>query len=138
MARNSGRFSLEEGKKKKLIEAGAYLATPRTSQDDIDKIREELESYNADQDYIDHELSQHQQAPFELYPDYIRALRLFSMLDTQWRLDPAGQRAGLDYPSIEIVLNLQGINHPRKRKILFEQIQLIERGYLKKREELRG
>ena len=138
MARDPGRHALEEGKKKKLTEAGAYLATPHTSQEELDEIRREYESYNAPPEIIEHEVARHIEDPFPLYPEYIRAVRLFMVLDTQWRFGPSGQPMGLEYRSIESALNLNGITGTKKRKQLFEQLQMIERGYLRKRAELKG
>lgn len=73
---------------------------------------------------------QHDNPPFPVWPDNWDAVQLFLHAGTQWRLDAAGGRAGLDYPALQWpmqALRLRG----RRALRAFTGLQAMEAAYLK-------
>jgi hypothetical protein len=67
---------------------------------------------------------------FEIWPEHIKAWQLFLHVQHQWRLPPMGGKPlGLDYPSVQTVLELMFPGKQRAK--IFQQLQLIEAGALK-------
>jgi Phage related hypothetical protein (DUF1799) len=80
---------------------------------------------------IKEELAQHAPEQFELWPEHIDAWRLFVSVQHQWRVRPFGGRPlGLDYPSVQVVLDLMFPGKRKRRLELFQQLQIIEAGAL--------
>ena len=67
---------------------------------------------------------------FEIWPEHINAWQLFVAVQHQWRVPAFGGKPfGLDYPSVQTVLQLM---FPEKQRLqIFKQLQLIEVGALK-------
>lgn len=64
---------------------------------------------------------------FVVEHDNWEAFRLFLSCATQWRLKPMGGLQGIDYPSLESIMRMQGVKNRPER---FNQVRLIERGAL--------
>lgn len=65
-----------------------------------------------------------------LLPRNVAIANAYLMCSTQWRHAPSGQRIGMDYPGVEASLRLQGTGSTRKRRRLFQGIQVIEAALL--------
>lgn len=60
---------------------------------------------------------------FEVYADCIEAVRLFLACGTQWKVVPLGGVAGLDYPGVEALCRMSGID---MTSALFRDLQTME------------
>lgn len=68
-----------------------------------------------------------------MLPENWEALNLFLQCSTQWRhAGMTGIRTGLDYPSVEAVIRMTGVEDPAGT---FSQLQQIEQGALEAMQE---
>lgn len=76
-------------------------------------------------------LSVHDALPdYPVWPDNWDAVQLFLVAGTQWRIDPMGRQAGLDYAALDLPmqhLRLRG----RRARLAFAGLQTLEAAYLK-------
>lgn len=109
-----------------------YLAGNGQADADYEQILQDIERYNITGEARDKLIAMHKPVDLYLEEDQVRAYELFcSSLQTQWQVSMSGTRIGLNYPAIESVFNLKGITYRPLRTQLFEQIQLLELGFLR-------
>ena len=63
-----------------------------------------------------------------MYPENLLALRVYQVLQSQWRVGMSGA-TGLDYGALPVVEDYLGIPRPQRRDV-FEALQTIEYAYL--------
>lgn len=73
---------------------------------------------------------QHDNPPFAVWPDNWDAVQLFLASSTQWRLDAAGGRAGLDYAALHWPMRTLRLSGRRALRA-FGGLQAMEAAYLK-------
>lgn len=61
----------------------------------------------------------------EVWPENWESVTLFLALQTQWTVSPAGRFIGINYPSIESVMNISGVKK-KGRMDMFDDIRLME------------
>jgi len=61
--------------------------------------------------------------PFAVWPENTRAVDLFLACRTQWRVGAMGGVFGLDYPGVDVVMNM---NRVRNRRRTFSDLQVME------------
>ena len=72
---------------------------------------------------------------FEVWPENWTAVRVFSMLSTQWRHGFAGP-TGLDYNAIDVVVEKSGLSEDvRDDDHFFDSIRVLEGAALEKMAE---
>lgn len=103
------------------------MAASKPSQDK-DSIRQEMEEMDAPDELIDEVLFSESQNDFELFHENEPAIQLFWACSTQWITAPMGGVTGLNYNSVESVLNIWGV---RDKKKMFNDLRLVESGFLK-------
>lgn len=67
--------------------------------------------------------------PVDVWPDCWPAVELWFVLQTQWRVGPAGP-IGLDYNVLPWVMRQCGIRSSEQRAALFEDLRVMERAAL--------
>lgn len=60
---------------------------------------------------------------FEVWPENWDALEAFCAMATQWRVNPFGGVAGLDYVALNAVMDILGL---RERKDVFQAVRVME------------
>ncbi|GIX17697.1 MAG: hypothetical protein KatS3mg119_1883 [Rhodothalassiaceae bacterium] len=60
----------------------------------------------------------------EIWPENVAAVQMWLAVQTQWRIDPAGQPTGLNYAGVAAAIEMAGI---RDRARMWEAICLMER-----------
>lgn len=76
------------------------------------------------------------EADYLVLPENWEALQLFLKCATQWRhAGMTGVRTGLDYPSVEAVMRITGV---QDQADVFWRLQLIERGALEAFQDKQG
>jgi len=105
------------------MEVGRALASPGTTQEDVDSIEKELHLFGLP--------VEHHKKPDRvvIWPENWQAFKLFQQTQTQWVIAPMGGFVGLNYQSVIKVIGLY--EKQKQEKIeLFENIQAIEQGFL--------
>lgn len=105
------------------MDLGRFLAQPRGDRDGL----------NRDADILGLPQDRRPPVAFEVMHGNWPAYRLFCRLDTQWRYVQgiaSGGATGLDYTAVESVMNMRNIR-PSRRPRLLDDLQLIEKGFLK-------
>ena len=64
----------------------------------------------------------------EIWPETLPSINIFSKSLTQWRTGPTGI-IGLDYMAVNLIMDLDGIPHEERSKVLSD-VACLERGYL--------
>lgn len=65
-----------------------------------------------------------------MWQENVPAVELFLLCDTQWRYAPSGLVLGLDYPAVELVARMFGVELSAD---LFGRLQVLERELIKVR-----
>ncbi|WP_428735732.1 DUF1799 domain-containing protein [Thermomonas sp.] len=58
-----------------------------------------------------------------MWPECVPSVEVFLACATQWRLDASGAPIGLDYPALEAVMRMLGIDDLRQ---VFADVQVME------------
>jgi hypothetical protein len=66
---------------------------------------------------------------FALWPECIPTFRFWQRLQTQWTQHPMGGLSHLNYPGVQVCMDMEGIKK-RDRQKLFSEIQAMERAVL--------
>ncbi|AEJ02170.1 protein of unknown function DUF1799 phage-related protein [Nitrosomonas sp. Is79A3] len=61
----------------------------------------------------------------DVWPDNWRSVLLFRSVGTQWQIAPSGKRIGINYQSVESLMNMQNIRKHR-RGSLMNDIRFME------------
>lgn len=89
----------------------------RGDSQDVSQYNEDLKSFG-----LDEELADPERDDFELFPENWPAFCVFVGCSTQWRMSD-GQPVGLDYPAVESVMRVYGVDDAREN---FERIRILE------------
>ena len=90
-----------------------------------DEAGEDLAAWGASGD-LRQRVAERNKERVRIWPENWETVRLFLSLDTQWRYHQ-GVPLGLDYPAVEAVLRLSGVEDARQ---VFEGLQTMERAAL--------
>jgi hypothetical protein len=119
--------------RKKLAEAAALMALgqlrfPHANQDEVtpeDEVTQALAAFGL-QVSAPLELEE----TFALWPECLPTFHFWQSLQTQWTQQPMGGLSHLNYPGVQVCMEMAGIKK-RDRKTLFSEIQAMERAVLK-------
>jgi hypothetical protein len=67
---------------------------------------------------------------FALWPECVPTFQFWQRLQTQWTQHPMGGLCHLNYPGVQVCMEMAGIKN-RDRRTLFAEIQAMERAVLK-------
>ncbi len=121
----------DQGARKKLEAVARYWAGDRNNEEiQTDRnIIDGLIAANAPPDIIagaERKLATGNDADgCEVWPENWESVTLFLALQTQWTVSPAGRFIGINYPSVESLMNIPGVKKKR-RVAMFDDIRLME------------
>lgn len=83
----------------------------------------DLEAFGVPPEQAQTALAELDERPFEIFPENWEALTIFLACRTQWRFGHQGAAAGIDYPSLAMLLRLYRV---KDRRDVFERVQIME------------
>lgn len=91
---------------------------------DLEYLASSLRSWGATDEQVNEKLAEVEFQEVEVQEENYHALRLYSDCQTQWRTNAMGERIGLDYGAVDVVIRRKGYTESPD---LFRRLQAIER-----------